>query len=433
MAGSVSDNFILLLRNELCGEGTDGLFEGLRGASGKDLSEIVALAKRHDLLPLVAHSLSSLGRTSGNKTDSNRDAVCAVKKENSASAKDGNASNQAYGYGGSAVSFSLPSDTVKKLHAVYLKSVGVCEKQLFEISSIRSALENAHIRFIFLKGAVMRGLYPESWMRTSSDIDVLVHEGDLDGAVAVLTDLLGYSCAVKGTHDVQLIAPSGVHVELHFRLIEEYRYPRANEYLNAVWDQSHPKSDASFEYVLSDEMFIFYHVAHTVKHFETGGCGVRFFCDLYFINKHFGTPSAALCDMLTKAGFLQFYETASLLALRWFDGISAPELDEFADFILSLGTFGSRENLVAVRQSKRGGRFKYLLHRAFMPYDMLTVNYPTLKGRKYLTPLYEMRRWFDIISGGRASKAGKEIGASLASDVSEREKMLRVMSLTGLK
>ena len=56
-------------------------------------------------------------------------------------------------------------------------------KQEAELEHIRAVLEREGIAYVPLKGAVMRALYAEPWMRTSCDIDVLVHETDLERAV----------------------------------------------------------------------------------------------------------------------------------------------------------------------------------------------------------------------------------------------------------
>ena len=54
------------------------------------------------------------------------------------------------------------------------------------LKTVRRALDGANIPYVLLKGAVIQHLYPEAWMRTSSDIDVLVHEEDLDAAVKAI-------------------------------------------------------------------------------------------------------------------------------------------------------------------------------------------------------------------------------------------------------
>ena len=62
------------------------------------------------------------------------------------------------------------------------------EQLNFALGEICQTLEEAKIPFMPLKGSVIRPYYPEPWMRTSCDIDVLVHEEDLDRAVAALTE-----------------------------------------------------------------------------------------------------------------------------------------------------------------------------------------------------------------------------------------------------
>ena len=79
----------------------------------------------------------------------------------------------------------------------------------FELSEIRATFEKANIPFVPLKGAKLRALYPQPWLRTSCDIDVLVHEEDLPRAIKALTEEQGYAQhGKKEYHDVSLFAPS---------------------------------------------------------------------------------------------------------------------------------------------------------------------------------------------------------------------------------
>jgi hypothetical protein len=56
------------------------------------------------------------------------------------------------------------------------------EKSVYALGRITQALSDAEICFIPLKGAVISALYPKSYQRTSCDIDILVHENDLEKA-----------------------------------------------------------------------------------------------------------------------------------------------------------------------------------------------------------------------------------------------------------
>ena len=58
------------------------------------------------------------------------------------------------------------------------------ERTNYELQRLCDTLNEAKIPFIPLKGSVIRNCYPEPWMRTSCDIDILVHEKDLENAVS---------------------------------------------------------------------------------------------------------------------------------------------------------------------------------------------------------------------------------------------------------
>ena len=59
-----------------------------------------------------------------------------------------------------------------------------------EARSIYSVFDEAKIAYMPLKGAVIRKYYDDPAMRTSADIDILVHIEDLDKATAVLNEKL---------------------------------------------------------------------------------------------------------------------------------------------------------------------------------------------------------------------------------------------------
>ena len=73
-----------------------------------------------------------------------------------------------------------------------LKAVYRYERLRYEYENLCSVLEKAQIPFLPLKGSVIRKYYPEAWMRTSCDIDVLVHKRDAERAKSVLVDGYGY-------------------------------------------------------------------------------------------------------------------------------------------------------------------------------------------------------------------------------------------------
>ena len=165
-----------------------------------------------------------------------------------------------------------------------LKAVYRYERLRYEYENLCEALEKAQIPFLPLKGSVSRKYYPEAWMRTSCDIDVLVHREDLENAISYLVSNQNYVEKERATHDVSLFTQTGIHVELHFDLVEEGRAKNAIDVLQSVWENVTLHEKSEYWYEMTDAYFYFYHIAHMAKHFENGGCGIRPFIDLWILD-----------------------------------------------------------------------------------------------------------------------------------------------------
>lgn len=85
------------------------------------------------------------------------------------------------------------SEVKAKIQKQIMLAVYRYEKINYELGRLRKALNEAKIPFIPLKGSVLRRYYPEPWMRTSCDIDVLVHEEAVDQAAQSIAEKLGYA------------------------------------------------------------------------------------------------------------------------------------------------------------------------------------------------------------------------------------------------
>ena len=283
-------------------------------------------------------------------------------------------------------------------------SVYRCETQRRELSQLRDTLNAAGVPFLPLKGTVLRTLYPEPWMRTSCDIDILVPEERVDAATQLLAAQLGYTVGDTSSHDIELVSPVGVHLELHFTLLEKGRIVGAAPFLTSVWDYADALND-TFEHVLRDEMLCLYHVAHMAKHVLNGGCGIRPFLDLWLLEHRVSFDAARRDALLAQAGLLPFAVQARRLSEVWFGGAAHDDVTrELARYLLTGGVYGSQENLMHMRQLQLGGRARYLLSRIWMPYGDLLRTYPALEGRPALMPLYQLRRWGRLLLSSSATK-----------------------------
>ena len=308
------------------------------------------------------------------------------------------------------------------------------EQAQFELDRICQALENAQIPFIPLKGSIIRRYYPEPWMRTSCDIDILVKKEQLDDAATSLIKALEYSRKeVPSINALSMHSISGVHLELHFDLTEGDKY--SNQIIDSLWDRVYLKEGKQYHYVMNDQTFYFYHILHMIKHFEEGGCGVRPFLDLWLLNTRVSSDKVAREQLLEECGFLTFEKTMKTIVEQWFEGKEENlETQNIRDYILTGGTYGTLQNKVATQQVKKGGKFRYICSRIFISQRELKTKFPILQKHPWLSPFCQIVRWFKPIFSRETTK--RSFGElKKTTDVSSVKKndIEEMLKLLGLK
>ena len=387
---NINDLFLALCRYEICGVSLPEINKN--DITDEDYGFLYKLAKHHDCAHLVSDALFKNGLIA--KEDSHYE---AFKK-------------------------------------AQMKAYYRYERISFELCQVSDALATAEVSFIPLKGSYLRRFYPEPWMRTSADIDILVHEEQLETAINVLKENLGYSYRERGSHDVAFVSKSGLLVELHFDLIEEARYPEAVKILSSAWDYAVSDENSKFSYTLSDEMFYYYHIAHMVKHFENGGCGVRSFIDLWILENRIKHDENARNELLQKGRLLDFTNAARSLADVWFSGKEASEIDlQMQSFILKGGTFGTTDSGAMVKLAKKGGSTKkYVLSRLFLPMSMMKSQHPVLKKHPYLLPIFYIKRLAKLFNKETRQRAKVQLSAVGSDNQAEAESTAELLKKIGL-
>lgn len=308
-----------------------------------------------------------------------------------------------------------------------------CEVQNHELRKICEALEKAKIPFIPLKGSVMRNYYPEPWWRTSCDIDILVDQHNLQKAISCLTENLKYTEHKYNSHDVTLSSENGICLELHFYLGEEGRANFAVETLKNVWDYAMPKCGYSYWLELSDDMFYYYHIAHMAEHFETGGCGIRTFVDLWILDNLKSIDIKKRNKLLNEGNLLKFADTVRKLSQIWFDGanhdITTKQLE---DYIISGGVYGNIENNVKVQQIKKGNKFRFVMSKIFLPAVCLERIYPSVKTHKWLLPFMQVRRWITVAMRGISPRTKAELKKNREISSTQSDQMQIFLENVGL-
>ena len=372
-----------LLRSAICGnELTDSEKASL---SGDTIRDVFKIAKHHDLGHLISYALE-------------KNSISADNSENG-----------------------------------IFKAVLRYKQLSHEYEVLCEALEGAGIDFIPLKGSVIRKYYPERWMRTSCDIDILVHDEDTERAVKLLTHEHEYTYHGKGSHDISLFSAGGIHVELHYNLVEDGIANESSSVLSSVWYCTTLRQGFGHCYDMNDEMFYFYHIAHMAKHFENGGCGIRPFIDLWILDNIKDADISARDNLLERGGLLRFANAARKLSRIWFKDEKKDNVSlKMENYILYGGVYGNNENRVTVQQQKKGGKLKYAMSRIFIPYDEIKFHYPVLQKHKWLTPFMEVRRWFKLIFCGGMKRSVNELkyNSSISSD--KADDMQKLLSDIGL-
>ena len=329
----------------------------------------------------------------------------------------------------------IPDGEIKeKFEKQLMMAVLRYERSNYELLRLKPLFNEAGIPFLPLKGSVLRQYYPEPWMRTSCDIDILIHEEDLDRAITLLEGAPGYRAESRQSHDVGLYAPSGVHLELHYTLLEDHVVGDADKVLETVWARCEPEAELPCCYRMPDALFYYYHIVHMVKHFQIGGCGVRPFLDIWVMKHRSGMRTDGCDALLRDAGLDIFAAEAERLSRVWFEGGEHSELSrQMERYLLGGGVYGSVENRVAVQQVKEGGKFRYLLSRIWLPYRELKYQYPSLEGRRWLLLFYEIRRWCRLMTRDGARRGAQELKLNSATDQESQNDTKRMLSLLHLE
>lgn len=282
-----------------------------------------------------------------------------------------------------------------------------CAQQKQALEEIGACFETAGIVYVPLKGAILREFYPMESMRTSCDIDILVKEADLDEACRALM-AVGYRVEERLYHDVSLISPTNVHLELHFSVQENM--PEIDAVLCRVWDYA--VQEAGCRYALSKEFFVFQTFAHMSYHFLSGGCGLRALTDLWVMEHCMGITYLDGEALLAEGGILDFARKMTAFTRTCLDEAPTDAHSQrlFA-YILTGGCYGTAENKIAVKKSAKGGTVGYVLRRLFLPYATMKTVYPVLERLPILLPFYWIYRLFSKLFTGRGGRAVEEIKA----------------------
>lgn len=302
---------------------------------------------------------------------------------------------------------SVPIEIETGFQKQLLASVYRTERFRHELKGLARVFQDAKIPYIPLKGSVLRAYYPEPWMRTSSDIDLLVQEEYLDRAGRAITEEATYTARGRWKGERSYFSPGGIHLELHFYDEEDDEEGAA---FRDIWNYAKPVEENAFCMQVEWEFFYLHHVLHMAKHFSHGGCGIRPFLDLALMKEKISMDSEKKSEYLSSFGLSDFADAAERLSSVWFGNGEHTEVTaRMEKYLLGAGIFGSIQNQIAVEKSGKSKRMKGFLSHIWLPFDVIKLQYPILMQRKWLLPFFQMRRWFKLVFCGGLKRSLRHI------------------------
>lgn len=328
-----------------------------------DFSWILSAAKFHDILQIVAHAIIK-----NNLSDYFPGGEAALKKE----------------------IFTASYRDSKNRHT-------------FEYAS--EIFNDAGIEFVPLKGAIMKNMYPESWLRSSCDIDILVRKGDFKKSVSALNNADFKTKGKLNYHDISLIYDD-TNVELHFSIKENIK--GLDIWLEKVWDNV-VKADGTM-LLETNDYFTFHHIAHMMHHFVTGGCGIRPFIDLWILKRNDFYDEDAVAELCRNSGLYEFYSAVCETVGVWFEGkASSRRTDDIREYIFYGGVYGNYPNNEAVNTVNSGGKVRNIIRSAFPRYENMCVFYPVLKNVPIFLPFCYLHRVYIKLIGRDSRRIRKKL------------------------
>lgn len=270
-----------------------------------------------------------------------------------------------------------------------------------EYAAIAAQLEENEIKFMLLKGSVIRNYYPQQKMRQMSDYDILYDYSKHDELLQLMKKR-GYLLKSDGGNSDDFTKAPYYTFEFHHELFKDV-YGFCPDF-DFVWNNAHKSEDNAFRYNMSAEDLYLHCVAHMYKHYLFGGFGIRFLVDTYLIVKKENSVwnRKYIDDKLEEMKLCDFEKLVCSLSFSLLDG---KRLDDFQmDFMentVLTGIYGNDDLKVDkiyekfVESHKTNSTIKYFFYRLFPSREQMKNIYIQLKDKPYLLLYFYFKRIFE--------------------------------------
>ncbi|HEX9063427.1 MAG TPA: nucleotidyltransferase family protein [Clostridia bacterium] len=251
-----------------------------------------------------------------------------------------------------------------------------------DLKRLHETFDKEKIPAVFLKGIVLKKLYPQPELRCMRDIDIFVEPGKVDDATAVLAQL-GYKVkdGEKEDHDglhIVFIKDNSLSVELHYSLLHKAFMGRVNIdfWYEHIWSNIRTMEfeGTNFNVLSYDDEFINL-IIHFATHMVYSGASLKQLYDiLIFVNTYSSSMDwNYICYALNNIGLLTFAKIL-LTACRDIIGFNSPVFFEKQPTELSETLF---DDIFSIRLLSEKNR-EHECWRDFMLRYKFTRNHPRL-------------------------------------------------------
>ena len=288
----------------------------------------------------------------------------------------------------------IPSEVAAMLDGAFYKNTLIDCNQMYEAQALVKMFREEGVDFSLLKGLHLKKCFPQSVMRSMSDLDILVRTEQLE-KVKEMIQPKGYKFETETDHVTEWSKGDYIHLELHKKLVP--RNQPFGEYYADSWRFFKPVEEGSNEYAMSpsDEyIFLFLHFA---KHYISGGVGIRQMLDLWVFSSN-DIDYSYVERQLETLSLAEFWKNIRATLDCWMNGADSTEKTDFiTDFIFSSGVFGNHHNYLIANAVKSNEKPEHAGKRRIfelfiLPYSGMCIKYPVLKKYPVLLPFYWVKR-----------------------------------------
>lgn len=295
-------------------------------------------------------------------------------------------------YGLSDFLAELPLEVVNELKRETVAHVLIDENQFRGIHSIIKAFNDDGIDYMFLKGIVLKSMYPHREMRPMGDADILIREEQYE-KISNIVKRLGFIEGNRTSYDYAWDKSQVLHLELHRKLFGDENKD-LQKYYEKIWDRAEKVSEQC-EYRMNDEDFFVYIFTHMAKHYRSSGIGILHILDLWiYLSTKPELDFEKIRLDLSAVGLDIFFDNILHLLRVWMERTESDDVTDFiTERIFNSGSYGfakRREQGAILLATKiehiswRQARLKKLIWKIFLPIPVMEKKYPILQQYRYL-------------------------------------------------